>query len=488
MIFPEIEELKALRGKFNRAVVYREISGDTVTPIGLARKFSGSKYLFLLESANMDKMFSRFSFLGWNPARTVLFRNGNLIVRSNGDEKILPTNPAAFLAEELRTARGCPGKIGDFAGGFVGFFGYETVNYMDVLREPVKEPQDDLLAGFFDVNEFCVFDNHLGKLYAACVIDLDNDLAEAYSAAEKRTAKIAEELMAHDIKNGPSDSEPVINKEYTESEFVDRVRKVKEDIIAGEAIQVVFSSRYEAKARINPLSFYRALRNINPSPYMFYLKFDETVICGSSPEIHLKVKDRQATLKPIAGTYPVSGDIEKATESLLADPKEQAEHLMLLDLARNDLYRGCDVETVKVTESFTPETYSHVIHIVSTVTGTLRNATSALDLFFKTFPAGTVSGAPKVRAMELISQYEKSPRGFYAGCVGYFGYDGNLDTCITIRSALFTDGKMVLRAGAGIVFDSDPAREFGEVERKLMALFTAVEMVRKLEEENVFAR
>jgi anthranilate synthase component 1 len=236
------------------------------------------------------------------------------------------------------------------------------------------------------------------------------------------------------------------------------------------------------------------LRRVNPSAYLFYVKFGESVVCGSSPETHLKVKDRVATLRPIAGTYalpapatrPTESDIEKLKASLLADEKELAEHLMLVDLARNDLYTSCKTESVSVDKSFAAEVYSHLIHIVSEVSGTLREDLNSFDLFKRTFPAGTVSGAPKVRAIELIDSYEVSDRGFYSGCVGYIGFNGNLDTCITIRSAQFLRGEMVMRAGAGIVFDSVPEKEFAEIENKLKALFVALENISGVENLDVF--
>jgi anthranilate synthase component 1 len=276
------------------------------------------------------------------------------------------------------------------------------------------------------------------------------------------------------------------SKEYSDKEFIERVKEIKEEILNGEAIQVVFSQKYLLKKKINPVSFYRAIRHLNPSPYLFFLKFKNFVLLGSSPETHLKIKDRKAVLKPIAGTYPVKKDLTKVKEELLNDKKEKAEHLMLLDLARNDLYQGCEIDSVKVTKAFATEEYSHVVHIVSEVEGRLNKSETPFNLFIKTFPAGTVSGAPKVRAIELINQYEKSSRGFYAGCVGYFGYNGNIDTCITIRSALVEDNQVTIRAGAGIVSDSEPEKELKEVEKKLGAMFKALDLINNIEEEKCF--
>lgn len=489
MLYPDLNTFKGIAEQgYDRATVYREIAGDTLTPIALLRNFSNEKHLFLLESANLDKSFSRFSFFGRKPKRVITFKKGTVTEEKGGKKSEFMMNPMDYLGQEFFKAKGFnDGRFGDFAGGFVGYFGYEAVNYMDTLRERLKEPDDQSLIGFFEVDEFYVFDNSMARIYAACSVPLKGDLDEAYQTAIKRTEKMAGEL--HGINFDSHDSEMADpEREFDQKEYSELVEKLRGEITDGEAIQVVLSNRFEIKAKVNPVSFYRALRNVNPSPYMFFLKFGKDVLCGSSPEIHLKVVGDKAVLKPIAGTYPVGSDIEAVKTALLNDPKEVSEHLMLLDLARNDLYAGCEPESVQVDESFQAEVYSHVVHIVSSVSGRLREGFSPLNAFMKTFPAGTVSGAPKVRAMELISKYESTPRGFYAGCVGYFGYSGNLDTCITIRSALIKPNSMILRAGAGIVYDSKPENEFKEVNNKLNAMFAACERLKNLEDINVFAR
>jgi anthranilate synthase component 1 len=489
MLYPALNRFNEIAEKgYDRATVYREIAGDTLTPIALLRNFSNEKHLFLLESANLDKSFSRFSFFGRKPKRVITFKKGTVTEEKNGKKTEFMMNPMDYLGQEFFKNKGYnDGAFGDFSGGFVGFFGYESANYMDTLRERLPEPDDQNLIGFFEVDEFYVFDNRMARIYAACSVSLKGDLEEAYSKAIQRTEAMAGEL--HGINFDSHDSEMADPKrEFEEQAYTELVDKLKNEITDGEAIQVVLSNRFEIKAKVNPVSFYRALRNVNPSPYMFFLKFGKDVLCGSSPEIHLKVVGDQAVLKPIAGTYPVAPDIEAVKHALLNDPKEISEHLMLLDLARNDLYAGCEPESVKVSDCFQAEVYSHVVHIVSSVTGTLKQGFSPLNAFMKTFPAGTVSGAPKVRAMELISKYESTPRGFYAGCVGYFGYSGNLDTAITIRSALIKPDKMILRAGAGIVYDSKPESEFKEVNNKLNAMFAACERLKNLEDSNVFAR
>jgi anthranilate synthase component 1 len=471
-IYPERDRFEELAKDYDRVTVYREVMGDTFTPIILLKNFTNKDNLFLLESANLDKTFSRFSFFGNNPKRVITFQNGEITEKKGGKKTTFAMNPMDYMAQEFYAEKGYNDSMfGDFAGGFAGFFAYEAINYMDILKKPIKTSGENKLVGFMEVDEFYVFDNHQSKLYAA--ISVQTKDPSAYDKALARTKKMSNEVHSFNFDNYDSDLDCEVVKDMEQEEFMEKVEALKGEITNGEAIQVVLSNAYRIKGSINPLSLYRALRNINPSPYMFYLKFNDEVLLGASPEIHLKICDDVATLKPIAGTYPVSDDIEAAKNGLLNDPKERAEHLMLLDLARNDLYTCCEPESVEVTRQFIPEVYSHVIHIVSEVEGRLEKDRNPLELFMRSFPAGTVSGAPKVRAMELIEQYESSERGFYAGCVGYFGYSGNMDTCITIRSAFVTPEETVLRAGAGIVYDSVPEKEFKEVENKLGALFAA---------------
>lgn len=487
MLFPDLETFKNDFKKYDRVPVYREIVGDTFTPIALLRNFSSEDNLFMLESANLDKTFSRFSFFGFKPKEVLTFKNRKLYSSKNGKRSEVDINPMDYLNNNIKAFNGkYYDNFGDFTGGYVGYIGYEMINYMGILRNRIKEPNHENLMQLMLVDEFYIFDNHLGKMYSCVSVDCKGEVEQAYEKAKKITLKMAEKLHGLNFDNYETDDNFEINSEYDEKEFIATVEKLKKDIYDGEVIQCVISNKHEIKSKINPLSLYRALRNLNPSPYMFYLKFNGEVICGSSPEIHLKVKDRVATLKPIAGTYPVGENLDEIKANLLSDEKEKAEHLMLLDLARNDLYTCCKPESVRVEKSFMPEVYSHVIHIVSEVVGQLKDDSSNIELFINTFPAGTVTGAPKVRAIELIDKYEKSPRGFYAGCTGYFSYSGNMDTCITIRSAKVTGNKTIFRAGAGIVHDSIPEKEYQEVREKLKALFKALERIKNMERYNVF--
>jgi anthranilate synthase component I len=489
MIYPTLAEFTELSRSFNRVVVYREIAGDCVTPISLLGNFSDAEHLFLLESANLDKSFSRYTFFGIRPRRVITFRDHVLTVESReGGVEHIDANPVEYLARELDGEKSNKNAgMGNFCGGYVGYIGYDLVNYMGVLREPVREESECPSMLFFQVDEFYVFDNLMGRFYAACSADVRTGPDAAYRRAAERTLDMAAEILYTRTKYFLPGEGLEQTQEFDRGSFVSAVRTLKDEIVAGECIQAVLSNKYEIACAVNPISLYRLLRNINPSPYMFYVKSGDDVLCGTSPEIHLKIEDRIATLKPIAGTYRLDGgDVETIIANLLADEKERAEHLMLLDLARNDLYTGCESESVEVVSSFQPEVYSHLIHIVSEVQGRMRSDMSPLRLFCNTFPAGTVSGAPKVRAMELIDRHERSPRGFYAGCAGYFSYSQDIDTCIIIRSAYVKRDRVIVRAGAGIVYDSDPEKEYGEVGNKLGAMFQAIQKISTLEKKNVF--
>jgi anthranilate synthase component I len=495
MLYPTVGQFIELSRTHRRVVIYREIAGDLSTPISLLNNFSDADHLFLLESANLDKSFSRYTFFGIRPRRIITYRNGVLTVESPeaGIERV-DSNPIDYLTKEIAGEDSNKNAgMGNFCGGYVGFIGYDIANYMGVLRETIREDTENLAMAFFQVDEFYVFDNHMGKVYAACSALTGSDPESAYRAAEDRTLEMAAEILYSHTSPPVGGLENISGQSLEQTQefdcdsYMEAVRGLKEEIVSGECIQTVLSNRYEIACTINPINLYRLLRNINPSPYMFYLKVRDEVLCGTSPEVHLKIQNRTAILKPIAGTYRLDGStVEEITAKLLSDEKERAEHLMLLDLARNDLYTGCKTDTVKVVSSFEPEVYSHLIHIVSEVQGQMRDDISPFRLFCNTFPAGTVSGAPKVRAIELIDRYEKSPRGFYAGCAGYFSYSQDIDTCIIIRSAYIKRDRVILRAGAGIVYDSDPEKEYHEVGNKLGALFQAIQKINTLEKQNVF--
>ena len=465
MFYPKEEEFNHLWEKYEMIPVYKEIVSDIFTPSLFLVAHYEKPYLFLLESANLKKNFSRFTFFGF-PEEV---------------HELESVNPFDFIKKNIPWVAPSFKDFGDFSGGFVGLLGYGSSNYTGILRKKIREGKD--LALFMKVNKFFVLDNFKQKLFACYILNRKDSPPEDYRRAKTILKDMERELFSFSLTaSSTSPSNFQVSFEFTKEEFEERVRCIKAEIEKGEAIQVVFSQKVTIEAdNISPLSFYRMLRRINPSPYLFFLKFNDVVFCGSSPEVHLKIKNNKAYMKPIAGTYPVGEDMERIIAELKRDEKERAEHLMLVDLVRNDMYTYCLPESVKVPKFMEAEVYSHVIHLVSSVTGVLKDKVSGVDLLRMTFPAGTVSGAPKVRAQELIDEYEISPRDFYAGCVGYFSYNGSMDTCITIRSAKFERKRAILRAGAGIVYDSVPEREYFEVTNKLKALMEAMKRSHEVE-------
>ena len=483
-----IETYRKLRNEYSKVPVYREIGGDCLTPVLLLSKYAGKDNLFLLESANLDRSRGRYTFFGFNPLRTLTYKDGIMNIRHrNGGTEQVECDPSIYLQNELN---GCsspmPGAMGAFSGGLIGYLGYAFANYTGMLRKKVREAPDEPVLFMMEADEWYLFDNSTGRVFA-CACSGGGDVDEDYLRSRERTLAMAEEVSNTGFSRTESQQIVPALKDFSDDEFMDAVRCLQKDIDDGECLQAVLSNKYFIPGRINPVSLYRMMRNMNPSPYMFYIKGAGSVVCGTSPETHLRIKEKTAILKPIAGTIKIDDEPAVLAAKLLSDPKERAEHLMLLDLARNDLYTACDHESVKVTSFFQPETYSHVMHIVSEVEGTLCEDADPFRLFCSTFPAGTVSGGPRVRAMELIDEYEPSPRGFYAGCAGYFSYNGNMDTCIIIRSARVTSEGVTLRAGAGIVHDSRPDGELREISNKLGVLLDSLAGTSLLEENHVFA-
>ncbi|HPA72995.1 MAG TPA: anthranilate synthase component I family protein, partial [Spirochaetota bacterium] len=449
--------------------------------------------LIFLESARQNRKWSRFSFLGINPGRTVEFREGRVIERRGGTTTTVDDDIFAFLKKEVRkfSSPSYP-RFGDFNGGLAGFFSYELVNHAGILRGTIAESPDTPLALLMQIDDFIVYDNVKERYHVATSLYTagDDDLEERYSRALERLESMEESILAM-VKSTslpylPSrPSEVALRFGETRDSFVEKVKRTKDLITAGEAIQVVLSMRARIDDAIDPYSFYLKLRSVNPSPYMFFLKSGDLTIAGSSPEIHVKVERGRVFLKPIAGTVP-QGKTRKENlankQCLLSDEKERAEHLMLVDLARNDIARLSPGGGVTVEQFMVPEDYSHVIHLVSLVSAGLGGEHDIIDVLRETFPAGTVSGAPKVRAIEIIGGTESQPRGIYAGAVGYVGYNGFLDTCITIRTAVFSPKESYLQAGAGIVYDSVPEKEHAEILNKLGALTESLRYAKKEKE------
>ncbi|MEO8803142.1 MAG: anthranilate synthase component I [Rudaea sp.] len=480
------DEFTALASQgFNRIPIVREVFSDLDTPLSVYLKLADGAYTYLLESVEGGENWGRHSIIGL-PCRRVYKLHGKTLSIEEFDEVVEQRDLDDPLGEIelLRASYKVPQlpNLPEFSGGLVGYFGFESIAYIE--PKLANEDRPDQL-GIPDVllmasEEVAVFDNLKGRLYL--IVHADPAQPQAYARAHRRLDELAFRLR----RSGPSYPEVIDPKALEEADFKSSftrdeyhaiVEKAKEYIRAGDIFQVVPSQRLSAPFRARPVDVYRALRALNPSPYMYFLDLGSTQIVGSSPEVLVRLKHGKVVLRPIAGTRPrgktPEEDLALETE-LLADPKERAEHLMLIDLGRNDVGRVAKTGSVKLTESFVIERYSHVMHIVSQVEGDLRDGLSYMDVLKATFPAGTVSGAPKIRALEIIQELEPHKRNIYAGAIGYIGWWGDADTAIAIRTAVIQDGQLHVQAGGGIVFDSDPAAEWEETMNKGRALFRAV--------------
>ena len=493
-ITPTLAEFQKLALNANVVPLSLELVADVETPVSAFKKLDRSGYSFLFESTEKNEVSGRFSFLGVEP-RVIFQSKGRDISITRGESTSrfqTSTDPLSELRRLMSEYRfAARPDLPRFAGGAVGFIGYDVVRFFEPTVPAAAHDDIDLAEMIFMITgALLIFDHRFRtlKIVANVFLDPKVALAEAYEQTAAEIQRIAEQL-------GKSVSLPIISaapnplpreprSNMSRDHFEAIVAKAQEHIRAGDVFQVVLSQRFETEFRGDPIDLYRALRFVNPSPYMFCLKFGENFsLVGSSPEMHVRVSDRTAEIRPIAGTRPrgqtPEGDEKNAAE-LLADPKERAEHVMLVDLARNDLGRIAEFGTVRVTEQMVIERYSHVMHIVSHVVSKLQPDKDAYEVMRATFPAGTVSGAPKVRAMQIISELEKSKRGCYAGTVGYFGFDGALDSCIVLRSVVLKNGRAYFQAGAGIVADSKPAAEFQETVNKALALTQAISLAENL--------
>ncbi|MBI5124082.1 MAG: anthranilate synthase component I [Candidatus Omnitrophica bacterium] len=491
MYYPDKEEFITLAKKGNLIPVYRDILTDFETPLSAFTKIDKSGYSFLLESVEGGETLARYSFLSSDPS---------LIFSSKGDKITLTEGKASrsFTAKEgpinelkkllnrykFVNVKGLP----RFCGGLVGFFGYDIVRFIEDI--PSKNPDDLKLPDsvFMLTDTLLIFDHVDHKIKVVSNIHVDNDAAAAYDKAIKKIDNIINHLkgelpkdnLAPAARKKPRPS--VLKSNFTKGRFGRIVNKAKEYIRAGDIIQTVLSQRLSVPISCRPFQIYRALRSINPSPYMYYLKLNDFFMVGSSPEIMVRCDEALVEVRPIAGTRPRGAsekEDEKLIKDLLADPKEKAEHIMLVDLGRNDIGRVCEYKSIKVSELMAIEKYSHVMHIVSDVSGKLKKGKDIFDVMRAAFPAGTVTGAPKVRAMEIIEELENVRRGPYAGSVGYFSFSGNLDTCITIRTIIIKGKTAYIQAGAGIVADSKPEKEYQETLNKAKALLKAIEMAER---------
>ncbi|MHB8453524.1 MAG: anthranilate synthase component I [Acidiferrobacterales bacterium] len=471
----------------NRIPLMREVLADLDTPLSTYLKLAGGRYSYLFESVHGGEKWGRYSIIGL-PCRTILRTFGKEVSIENDGvvtERETLDDPLDYV-RRFRTRYSVPPLPGlpRFTGGLVGCFRYDTVRLIEPVLGDSNKPDEiggpDILLMVSD--EVIIFDNLSGKLYA--VVHVDPATEHAYFKATRRL----DEIVGH-LRDGlPLPGRKIEHRELGEGDFVSgftqggfeaAVEKSKEYIRAGDIMQVVLSQRLSVPFEFPPLDLYRALRTLNPSPYMYYLNLGDLHVVGSSPEILVRLEDGQVTVRPIAGTRPRGRDEREDAQlerELLSDPKELAEHLMLIDLGRNDVGRVARIGSVKVTDRMVIERYSHVMHIVSNVVGDLQPGLDAIDVLRATFPAGTVSGAPKVRAMEIIDELEPVKRGIYSGAVGYIGWNGNMDTAIAIRTAVIADGKLHIQAGAGIVADSVPRNEWNETMNKARAVFRAASL------------
>jgi len=485
MAIPSLEDFKRVASQGNLIPIVEETHFDWETPISAFRKIDDGKFSFLLESVEGGEKWGRYSFLG---------SGAPLLFRSKGEEfEILKDGEVLRKGREKDPLRVLEGLLKNyhpvlhdslprFFGGAVGYVNYDVVRSFENLPEWLTRDTDLYDCYFMITDTLLVFDNVRQKVKVIFNTYLDGQkpLEETYREAqgriEKIIAKIQSQAPTSPMKK-PSFLSP-LHSNFSREDFMKAVERAKEYIKAGDVIQVVLSQRFSTEIHCDPFDIYRALRSINPSPYLFYLKMGDTILLGASPEVMVRLEGREIELRPLAGTRRRGKTPEEdlaMERDLLADEKERAEHIMLVDLGRNDVGRVAEIGSVEVTELMGVERYSHVMHIVSHIRGSLPSDRNAFDVFRSAFPAGTVSGSPKIRAMEIIEELEPVRRGPYAGAVGYFSFSGNMDTCITIRSILIKDGKAYIQAGAGIVADSDPEKEYEETLNKAQAIFRAIQ-------------
>lgn len=487
MYYPDFEAFIKLTEEGNLVPIYREILADMETPVSTLLKLNSKPFTFLLESVEGGEKWGRYTFLGSDPA--VIFKVGaeDVVIREGGESRRY-----GHKGDPLQVLKDLMGRyhpvhidgLPRFSGGAIGFFGYDIVRYFENLPAGPKDDQEMAEAVFIITDTLIIFDNvrHTIKVVASAFTEGKDDMEEVYrDSIRKINAMI--EILSAPMKMGESfhgQAEKFqLQSNMTPEEYMSIVRRAKEYIVAGDVIQVVLSQRFQMKNNTEPVDLYRALRFVNPSPYLFFLKLEDIVLIGSSPEVHVRLEEGIVELRPIAGTRRRGGNEQgdrKLSDELLGDPKERAEHVMLVDLGRNDLGRIAKTGSVQVTQFMQVERYSHVMHLVSNIQAQLSEDKDCFDVLKATFPAGTLTGAPKVRAMEIIDELEPCRRGPYGGAVGYFSFTGNMDFCITIRTIIVKDGNVFIQVGAGIVADSDPEAEYQETVNKAKGMIKAIEI------------
>lgn len=486
MYTPDLHTFRETARPGSLVPVYREILADLETPVSAYLKLAGGEYGFLLESVEGGERLARYSFLGARPhAVATFYPDRATLLHPGGDsEELLSADPLDLLSRELdRPVLGKPADLPRFLGGAVGYLGYECARLWERLPEAPGDPLGLPDAVLMFVDTLLVFDHLRHRALALSHARVDGDPDAAYEEAVARIDDLVDRL-ARPLPDPPADTAPVVSacgvqSNMTREEYCAAVERAKAHIVGGDIIQAVVSQRLSRPTTATPFEVYRALRTVNPSPYMYFLQLGDLAVAGASPELLVQVQEGEVSTHPIAGTSRRGSTPEEdlALEAeLREDPKERAEHVMLVDLGRNDVGRVAEAGTVRVTQLMDVERYSHVMHLVSHVTGRLRADLRPVDALRACFPAGTVSGAPKIRAMQIIAELEADKRGPYAGAVGYFGHDGNLDTAITIRTLLLKDGVAHVQAGAGIVADSVPEREHLETLNKAGAMLRALDV------------
>ena len=493
MFYPDFEMVESLAGDFNIIPVSMEVYADMDTPISMFKKLQNNGGCFLLESVEGGEKWGRYSFMGRNPFISVKGSGSNTIINyRDGKTLQIPKNPVEALKELITSYKSAvlPG-MPRFNGGAVGFFGYDTVRYFEDLPDV---PEDDIgmpELHFMFADEIIAFDHLRQRIHIIVNMHVKGNIERAYNTTVDRIKGVYREIMAsrsrledNGINTGMQAVKPQnVQSNISKEAFCIQVEKAKEYIRNGDIFQVVLSQRFTAESDSDPFNVYRALRIINPGPYMYYLKFDGYTIAGSSPEMLVRLEDGIVETCPIAGTRKRGKTKEEddfLAEELLADEKERAEHVMLVDLGRNDIGKVSEFGSVVVRDFMHIEKYSHVMHLVTAVQGRLKSGLTAFDALSAVLPAGTLSGAPKIRAMEIIDELETVKRCHYGGAVGYLSFNGNLDSCITIRTILFKNGKAYIQAGCGIVADSDPEKEYEESVNKAKAALGALEEAKKI--------
>ncbi|RKY32760.1 MAG: anthranilate synthase component I [Candidatus Omnitrophota bacterium] len=489
-IYPDLSEFKFFAEKYNVIPVFTEILADLETPVSAFLKLRKGPYNFLLESAEQEEKTGRYSFIGFEPELVIKGENGKveIINTDSGGKRVEKCQDLLKPVEGLLKNYNQPyfPFLPKFTGGFVGYISYDFVRYIeklpDLTEDTVKFPE----IYFILVRNIVIFDHFKRKIILISNAFPQKDKKESYSRCvenlESMKKKLEKNLFivesSQKFKKGGK-----FKSNFSKDEFKSIVKRAKRYIYDGDIIQVVLSQRWEREIDVEPFYIYRMLRSVNPSPYMFYLELGNCILIGSSPEILVRLEGKKAIVRPIAGTRRRGKDEKedmKLQEELLNNEKERAEHIMLVDLGRNDLGRVCKPGTVKVTELMKIEKYSHVMHIVSNVEGEISRGKNQFHLLKSSFPAGTVTGAPKIRAMEIIEELENEKRGPYAGAVGYFSFNKDIDFCITIRTFFIKDNKVYVQAGAGIVADSDPEMEYQETVNKVRALTEAYNLSKEI--------